>query len=106
MSTHFTEHAANERTFLAWVRTAIAVVGFRLVVGRIGNEPPAIWSEIALVISGALVVLLSYVRMQRQRKRIDRDAGLVDEANPVDLLLVGLLFSLFALILFFGQYLA
>lgn len=106
MSTHFTEHAANERTFLAWVRTVISVIGFGLVVGRIGSEPPSIWSEIALLLTGALVILLSYIRMHRERKRIDRESGLVDEANPVDLLLVGLLFSFFALILFFGKHLA
>lgn len=106
MSTHFTEHAANERTFLAWVRTAVAVIGFGLVVGRMGNEPPSIWSEVGLLLTGGLVVLLSYVRMERQRRRIDRDAGLVDKANPADLLLVGLLFGLFALILLFGKHLA
>ncbi|HEX4173709.1 MAG TPA: DUF202 domain-containing protein, partial [Acetobacteraceae bacterium] len=29
---HFTDHAANERTFLAWVRTAIAVMAFGFLV--------------------------------------------------------------------------
>jgi putative membrane protein len=28
MIDHFSGHAANERTFLAWVRTAIAVMAF------------------------------------------------------------------------------
>jgi putative membrane protein len=28
MIDHFSDHAANERTFLAWVRTAIAVMAF------------------------------------------------------------------------------
>lgn len=105
MATHFTEHAANERTFLAWVRTAIAVVGFGLAAGRISGQPPAIWSEVALLLTGGVVILLSYLRMRRQRCRIDRDAGLIDEANPVDLLLIGLLFSLFALIVFFARHL-
>jgi putative membrane protein len=31
---NFTDHAANERTFLAWVRTAIALMGFGFVVER------------------------------------------------------------------------
>lgn len=35
MIKNFTDHAANERTFLAWVRTAIAIVGFGIIVERI-----------------------------------------------------------------------
>jgi len=30
-----TDHAADERTLLAWVRTAIAVVGFGIAVARL-----------------------------------------------------------------------
>lgn len=30
------DHLANERTFLAWVRTAIAVIGLGFVVSRFG----------------------------------------------------------------------
>ncbi|MBV8525410.1 MAG: DUF202 domain-containing protein [Acetobacteraceae bacterium] len=31
---HFSDHAANERTFLAWVRTAIAVMAFGFLVAK------------------------------------------------------------------------
>jgi putative membrane protein len=31
---NFSDHAANERTFLAWVRTAIAIIAFGFVVER------------------------------------------------------------------------
>ena len=34
MIQNYSDHAANERTFLAWVRTAIAVLGFGFVVER------------------------------------------------------------------------
>ena len=30
----YTDHAANERTFLAWVRTAIAVIAFGFVIEK------------------------------------------------------------------------
>ena len=30
----FSDHAANERTFLAWVRTAIAVIAFGFVIEK------------------------------------------------------------------------
>src|SRR5450631_3830083 len=31
---NFTDHAANERTFLTWVRTSIAVIAFGFLVER------------------------------------------------------------------------
>jgi putative membrane protein len=34
MIKRFSDHAANERTFLAWVRTAIAVMAFGYVIER------------------------------------------------------------------------
>jgi putative membrane protein len=34
MIKRYTDHAANERTFLAWVRTAIAVMAFGFVIER------------------------------------------------------------------------
>jgi putative membrane protein len=34
MIRNFSDHAANERTFLAWVRTAIAVMAFGFLVER------------------------------------------------------------------------
>lgn len=34
MIPHFTDHAANERTYLAWVRTAIAIMAFGFLVER------------------------------------------------------------------------
>ncbi len=30
------EHQANERTFLAWLRTSIALIGFGFVIARFG----------------------------------------------------------------------
>jgi putative membrane protein len=34
MIEHYSDHAANERTFLAWVRTAIAVMAFGFLIER------------------------------------------------------------------------
>ncbi len=33
---HVTEHLANERTFLAWVRTALGLIGLGFVLARMG----------------------------------------------------------------------
>ncbi|WP_323844372.1 DUF202 domain-containing protein [Microbulbifer magnicolonia] len=105
MARNFKEHAANERTFLAWVRTAVAVVGFGLAAGRLSEQPASPWSEVALLVCGGFVVLLSYARMRVQRRQIDAPTGPDYEARPFDLLLVGLVFSLFALMAFFTLHL-
>ena len=34
MIRNYRDHAANERTYLAWVRTALALMGFGLLVER------------------------------------------------------------------------
>jgi putative membrane protein len=34
MIERYSDHAANERTFLAWVRTAIAIMAFGFVVTK------------------------------------------------------------------------
>ena len=34
MIERYSDHAANERTFLAWIRTAIAVMAFGFLVER------------------------------------------------------------------------
>lgn len=34
MIKNFSDHAANERTFLAWVRTGVAVIAFGFLVER------------------------------------------------------------------------
>ncbi|HET8995258.1 MAG TPA: DUF202 domain-containing protein, partial [Acetobacteraceae bacterium] len=34
MIRNFSDHAANERTFLAWIRTAIAIMAFGFLVAK------------------------------------------------------------------------
>ncbi len=72
---------AAERTFLAWVRTGIALMGFGFVVARFGlflremqtvQQVPAhspvrfsLWIGIALVLAGVFVILSAVVRQNR-----------------------------------------
>lgn len=94
----FDDHAANERTFLAWVRTAVAVVGFGLAAAHIGNPTVALWSELALLGSGALVVVIAFFRMLSLRKRILRKREFDDEFFPADAILFLLVMALFAML--------
>lgn len=81
------DHLANERTFLAWVRTSIALMGFgfvvvkfslfvrqlSLAVGAHPVTPPTGFSGIigmCLVAVGALTALIGYLRYRRIEKQL------------------------------------
>jgi len=99
----FDSHSANERTFLAWVRTAVAVVGFGLAAARIGGQQPPLWSELTLLASGAVVVVIAYLRMRTLRRRISQDEEFDDDSLPADALLLLLVFALFAMLAMFAM---
>lgn len=102
MIANYTDHAANERTFLAWVRTAIAIVGFGLAFSRLGPiAPNSIWSEVALLLSGAFVVLVAFLRMRHVRAKISDPKPQDDDALPADALLLLLVAGLFVMMTVF-----
>jgi putative membrane protein len=85
---HFTDHAANERTYLAWVRTAIAVMAFGFLLERFdiflsyasrsANQAlpnlhirASEWLGLILLLFGALIILFATLRFYRNRKLID-----------------------------------
>jgi len=85
---HFTDHAANERTYLAWVRTAIAVMAFGFLLERFNlflaytaaasaHTGPMLhvraseYLGLGLIALGAGVTLLATLRYQRNRRLID-----------------------------------
>ena len=104
MIARFTDHAANERTFLAWIRTATGVAGFGLAAGRIGGDPSP-WSEAALMGVGALVVLTAFVRMRVVRAKILDDGPEDDDSLPEDALLLALIALMFAMLGLFALHL-
>jgi uncharacterized membrane protein YidH (DUF202 family) len=83
-------HMANERTFLAWIRTSISIMAFGFVVEKfslfvkqlyyyIGKEatpPPAGYSSvlgIILVGIGAIMGVLAFFRYKTVERQIDSD---------------------------------
>jgi len=83
------DYLAEERTFLAWVRTGIALMGFGFVVARFGifleqlhlpqqfsaAQPHEFspWFGVALITTGALVNLFSARRFMHLAGEVDRN---------------------------------
>jgi putative membrane protein len=108
-------HMANERTFLAWIRTSIGIMAFGFVVekfalflkqmsiilGKSNVEkalPPSHgYSAIVgifLVGFGTLMVLLAFVRYKKVEKQIDTDTyeskSILDMLLFISILAVGI----------------
>jgi inner membrane protein YidH len=105
MIRNFADHSANERTFLAWVRTVIAIEGFGIAAARLSSPPPPVWTEILLLSVGGLVVLIAFLRMRTLRRRIDADDDLGDDGLGADAFLLALTAALFALLAVFSLHL-
>ena len=115
---NFTDHAANERTFLAWVRTAIAVTAFGFLVERfdlflaamapssaLGNlviHRSAFGREagLLLIAAGVAMVVLSAIRFARTAKEIDAAEVVPGTGSRLDIALAALL-ALLGVALFF-----
>jgi inner membrane protein YidH len=82
-------YMAAERTFLAWIRTGIAFMGFGFVVARFGlflreialtnnmtvaqhNNGFSMPVGVALIVAGILVNLIAAIRHHRYIKALDR----------------------------------
>jgi putative membrane protein len=109
MIMRYSDHAANERTFLAWVRTAIAVMAFGFLVERFdlfirfatrgfasGVEPAqgrnvADVAGLAFVFMGVAMVAISGWRFFRTAKNIDSENEIPGSGMRFDLALAFLL---------------
>ena len=75
------DHLANERTYLAWMRSAIALMGFGIVIVRLKMfQPPMMPSTgmswklgLAFAVAGLLTVWLSTQHYFGVRRDIDED---------------------------------
>jgi putative membrane protein len=109
MIKNFGDHAANERTFLAWVRTAIAVMAFGFLIEkfdlflafaaaqstaraqplhgqRFANE-----AGLAFIFLGVAMIAIAAVRFFRTARDIDREKTVAGAGARLDLALAGLL---------------
>ncbi len=105
------DHLANERTFLAWVRTAIAIVVFGFAIGRFSiairqltafqghplhRSGLSVWMGATSIVAGVVLVVAGLARYRKTRALLE--AGKFQPAGLV-LDLVTILTVLFGLVL-------
>jgi putative membrane protein len=87
------DHLANERTLLAWVRTALTIIGLGFIVGRLlveeGEAPDPFLTVISvvLVLLGGLASVLAAYRFLRTQREID--TADFHPRSRIDVLLAG-----------------
>jgi putative membrane protein len=112
MIKNFSDHSANERTFLAWVRTSIAVMAFGFIVekfdlflevaapslaGRALSLPGQRFANIAglaLIVMGTAMIAIAGFRFVVAAKRIDSEDVQPGTGSRTDVALAVLLFLL------------
>jgi putative membrane protein len=73
MIKNFNDHAANERTYLSWVRTALGIAGFGILIPKLDLAPGlfGLASGFALVIVASAMLVLSTVRFVAATREIE-----------------------------------
>jgi len=108
MIKNYSDHAANERTILAWVRTAIAVMGFGFLIERFdiflatmasgaSSRPVAHGHRfaneagLAFVLLGVAMTVVAAIRFSRIAKQIAKTETVPSSGSLFDLALAILL---------------
>jgi putative membrane protein len=80
------DHLANERTFLAWVRTGAAIVVFGFAIGRFSiamrqltaleghplrTAGISVWMGSAAILAGVALVVAGLARYRKTRRQLD-----------------------------------
>jgi putative membrane protein len=80
------DHLANERTFLAWVRTSVAIVVFGFAIGRFAiamrqltafqgvaskTTGLSVWMGMSSILAGVVMVVAGLARYRRTRAQLD-----------------------------------
>ena len=119
MIRNFSDHSANERTFLAWVRTAIAVMAFGFIVERFDLflelaapslagrtlSPPGQkfgnFAGLALIVVGTAMIAIAAVRFLVTAKKIESQEQHPGTGSRIDIGLAVLLVLLGSTLFFY-----
>ncbi|MFZ0758438.1 MAG: DUF202 domain-containing protein [Candidatus Sulfotelmatobacter sp.] len=103
------DHLANERTFLAWVRTSVAIVVFGFAVGRFAiamrqltefegraskTTGLSVWMGMGSMLAGVVMVVAGLARYRKTRAQLDEGkfepAGFIVDLVTILTVLFGL----------------
>ena len=113
----YTDHAANERTYLAWIRTSIAIMAFGFLIEKfelylafIGSSlgdaeqfEPSLFAQLiglSLFLVGILIIIASTVKFYIYKKDIDSEE-LVSYGSKKITAALSVLIIVMAIFLFF-----
>jgi putative membrane protein len=115
------DHLANERTFLAWVRTGVATIVFGFAIGRFsiairelmqaqGRKPgtPGItaWLGLISILGGVLLIVAGLMRYRKTRVQLDmgtfEPAGVVIDLVSVILSVFGVALAVYLVFIELG----
>jgi putative membrane protein len=80
------DHLANERTFLAWVRTGVAIIVFGFAIGRFSiamrqltalqghpllTTGMSVWMGSGAIAAGVMLIVAGLVRYRKTRAQLD-----------------------------------
>lgn len=109
MIKRYSDHAANERTFLAWVRTAIAVMAFGFVIERFDlflqvmapqlalkqaaphSQMFANAAGLAFIAIGVVMIVIAGFRFRKTAKDIETEDAVPSPGERFDLALAALI---------------
>jgi putative membrane protein len=95
------DHLANERTFLAWVRTALAVIGLGVVVGKL-VETDGVFAELiglGMVSFGAAMLVYSVVRFEHVTRLLGEGRFVAARLGPLLVAALGLVVAIGSVVL-------
>ena len=118
MIKNFSDHAANERTFLAWVRTAVALIGFGVVMERfdvlvrdtLTEAQDAVTSSwyitaeivgLVMILLGVVVLGLATHKFHQQKRQIAESEAYESGSSNVEYVLTAALTVLALLMCFY-----
>ncbi len=117
MIDRYRDHAANERTYLAWIRTSIAIMAFGVLIekldlfitflgekiGGASHLRPSLYAELiglALFLVGIIIFAIATTRFFMHKKAIESDESIPYHIKKTNLLFSGLMILLAAFLFF------
>jgi inner membrane protein YidH len=122
MIERYTDHAANERTFLAWVRTSIAIMAFGFLAEKfdlflefasksLAARMPSVGGQIVgniagllLIVLGGATMILAIIRFRQTALDIDSKDTRPGTGDRMDVILTALFVILGAALFVYLSY--